>query len=118
MRSNEARLRNELCKTNRINVAPSYTMLAEALTQYLGKKQVKKGFLVIGPDVSSVLEIGTIPDLLTKPIVGFKPTIEFAEDGERIDPDVSEPSATLEKFAEIAKPLPELDPPESHFFLP
>ena len=75
-------------------------------------------FLVIGPDVSKVLEIGTIPDLLTKPIVGFKPTIEFAEDGESIDPDVSEPSDTLEKFAEIATPLPELDPPESNFFLP
>ena len=75
-------------------------------------------FLVIGPDVSRVLEIGTIPDLLTKPIVGFRPTIEFAEDGESIDPDVSEPSDTLEKFAEIATPLPELDPPESNFFLP
>ena len=75
-------------------------------------------FLVIGPEVSRVLEIGTIPDLLTKPMVGFKPTIEFAEEGDKIDPEVSEPKETLEKFAEIAAPLPELEPPESNFFLP
>jgi hypothetical protein len=74
-------------------------------------------FFVIGPEVSKVLEIGTIPDRLTKPIVGFKPTIEFAEEGDKIDPEVSEPKETLEKFAEMAAPLPELDPPESNFFL-
>ena len=75
-------------------------------------------FLVIGPDVSRVLEIGTIPDLLTNPIVGFSPTIEFAEDGDKIEPEVSDPKETVEKLAEIATPLPELDPPESIFFLP
>ena len=75
-------------------------------------------FFVIGPEVSNVLDIGTIPDLLTRPIVGFRPTMEFAEEGDNIEPDVSEPNETLDKFAEIAAPLPELDPPESKIFLP
>jgi len=75
-------------------------------------------FFVIGPEVSSVEDIGTIPDRLTIPTVGFRPTIEFAYDVDSIDPEVSEPSETLEKFAEIATPLPELDPPESNIFLP
>ena len=65
-----------------------------------------------------VLEIGTIPVLLTSPIVGLSPTIEFKEEGERIDPDVSDPSATDDKLAEIATPLPELEPPDSNSFLP
>ena len=68
--------------------------------------------------MSKVLEIGTMPVLLTKPIVGFKPTIEFNEEGESMEPEVSEPSATDEKLEEIATPLPELDPPDSNFFLP
>ena len=73
--------------------------------------------LVIGPAVSKVEEIGIIPDLLTLPIVGFIPTNELAEDGESIDPDVSEPSETEDKF-EAATPLPELEPPVSIIFLP
>ena len=36
--------------------------------------------LVIGPAVSSVDDIGTIPARLTFPIVGFIPTSEFADD--------------------------------------
>ena len=75
-------------------------------------------FFVIGPEVSNVLEIGTIPVLLTNPIVGFKPTIEFNDAGDNIDPEVSEPKETDEKFEEIATPLPELEPPDSNFFLP
>jgi hypothetical protein len=43
--------------------------------------------------VSNVLEIGTIPDLLKTPIVGFKPTTEFKLDGEVIEPEVSDPTA-------------------------
>ena len=38
IRSKEDSLRNEFCKTNLIHVAPSYTMLSDALTQYLLKK--------------------------------------------------------------------------------
>ena len=75
-------------------------------------------FLVIGPDVSKVFDIGIIPVLLTSPIVGFNPTIELSDDGERIDPEVSDPNDTEDKFADIAAPLPELDPPDSNSFLP
>ena len=50
IRSKEDSLRNEFCKTNLIHIAPSYTMLSDALTQYLVKKKWKKWFLVIGPE--------------------------------------------------------------------
>ena len=75
-------------------------------------------FFVIGPAVSRVDEMGTMPDLLILPIVGFNPTNELAEDGERIDPDVSEPNETDDKFDVVATPLPELEPPVSIIFLP
>ena len=75
-------------------------------------------FFVIGPAVSRVDEMGTMPDLLILPIVGFIPTNELAEDGERIDPDVSEPNETDDKFDVVATPLPELEPPVSIIFLP
>ena len=68
--------------------------------------------------VSKKLEIGTIPDLLMLPIVGFKPTNEFLEDGESIDPEVSDPNEATAKFAAIDTPLPELEPPLSNTFLP
>ena len=74
--------------------------------------------LVIGPGVSSVLEIGTIPPLLNKPIVGLSPTTEFELDGDKIDPEVSVPIAATAKFAAVATPLPELEPPVSCIFLP
>ncbi len=51
-------------------------------------------------------------------MVGFKPTIEFNDEGDKIDPDVSDPNATEDKLADIAAPLPELDPPDSNIFLP
>ena len=50
-------------------------------------------FLVMGPAVSRLLEIGTIPLLLKAPIVGFKPTTLFFPEGDNIDPEVSEPIA-------------------------
>jgi len=50
-------------------------------------------FFVIGPGVSSVLEIGTMPVLLNNPTVGLNPVTEFSEDGESIDPEVSVPTA-------------------------
>ena len=59
-----------------------------------------------------------IPDLLIDPTVGFMPTIELREEGERIDPDVSVPNATGAKFDAIATPLPELDPPDSNTLRP
>ena len=42
-------LRNENCKKNFFHIAPSYSILSDALTQYLVKKKWKKWFLVIGP---------------------------------------------------------------------
>ena len=74
--------------------------------------------LVIGPAVSSVDDIGTIPALLTLPIVGFIPTSEFADDGDKIDPDVSDPNEAAAKFEVVDTPLPELEPPVSKIFLP
>ena len=47
----------------------------------------------IGPVVSSVAEIGTTPERLRLPVVGLRPTREFALAGERIEPEVSEPTA-------------------------
>ena len=72
---------------------------------------------VIGPAVSNV-EIGTIPDLLTEPIVGFIPTREFEDEGDNIDPEVSRSIETELRFDAVATPLPELEPPVSNFFLP
>jgi hypothetical protein len=40
-----------------------------------------------------VLDSGTIPERLSKPVVGFRPTIEFELEGERMDPEVSVPTA-------------------------
>ena len=48
---------------------------------------------VIGPGVSKVLEMGTIPVLLNNPIVGFNPTTEFLLDGDKMEPEVSVPTA-------------------------
>jgi hypothetical protein len=39
-------------------------------------------FFVMGPGVSNVLEIGTIPVRLNKPVVGFRPISECCQDGE------------------------------------
>ena len=75
-------------------------------------------FFVIGPAVSRVDDIGIIPDLLTLPMGGFIPTKELAEEGDKIDPDLSDPEETDVKFDAVAAPLPQLHPPVSLFFLP
>src|SRR6266576_1106470 len=54
--------------------------------------------------------MGMTPDRLTSPSVGFRPTSEFAPDGQTIEPSVSVPMPTAAKFAAIAAPVPELDP--------
>jgi hypothetical protein len=66
--------------------------------------------LPIGPGVSCVNEIGTIPDRLIRPTVGFIPTIPLLFDGQTIDPLVSVPIATMHKLADTATPEPELEP--------
>jgi ABC transporter substrate binding protein (PQQ-dependent alcohol dehydrogenase system) len=42
-------LRNEDCRKNFFHITPSYSILSDALTQYLVKKKWKKWFLVTGP---------------------------------------------------------------------
>ena len=44
------------------------------------------------------------------PSVGFTPTSEQALDGHTIEPSVSVPIPTAAKFAEMAAPVPELEP--------
>src|SRR5262249_53879552 len=51
-----------------------------------------------------------IPARLTSPTVGLMPTSALLFDGETIDPSVSVPIATAQRFADAATPDPELDP--------
>ena len=57
-----------------------------------------------------MLEIGTIPDLLTRPTVGLNPTIPLMDDGQDIDPLVSVPIAISTIPAATATAEPELEP--------
>ena len=51
-----------------------------------------------------------MPVRLSNPTVGLIPTIPLADEGQTIDPSVSVPTATVQRFAETAAPEPELDP--------
>ena len=64
----------------------------------------------MGPAVSWLCAIGTIPVLLTSPTVGLMPTRPLTFDGETIDPSVSVPTPTAARFAATATPVPELEP--------
>ena len=50
VRSKSDSLRNDKCRNNLFHIPPSYSMLSDALTQYLVKKKWNKWFLVTGPD--------------------------------------------------------------------
>ena len=65
---------------------------------------------VIGPAVSCVAEIGTIPVRLTSPIVGRSPTIPCAADGLVIEPEVSVPIVIAARPAAAAAPEPDDEP--------
>src|SRR5882757_8574479 len=65
---------------------------------------------VKGPAVSWLCDIGTMPRRLTRPTVGFKPTMPLIEAGLTIDPSVSVPTAAAQRFAETATAEPELEP--------
>jgi hypothetical protein len=54
--------------------------------------------------------MGMIPVLLTKPTVGFKPTIPLMDEGQLMEPLVSVPMAKEHRFAATATPEPELEP--------
>ena len=64
----------------------------------------------IGPGVSWLCAIGMMPDRLARPSVGLMPTSEQLFDGETIEPSVSVPIASAQRFADTAPPDPELDP--------
>ena len=51
------------------------------------------------------------PARLTRPDVGIRPTMPQSEAGPRIDPPVSEPSATGTRPAATAAPDPDEEPP-------
>ncbi len=55
VRAKNDSLRNENCKKNFFHIPPSYSILSDALTQYLVKKKWKKWFLVTGPDKNDQL---------------------------------------------------------------
>ncbi len=55
VRAKNDSLRNENCKKNFFHIPPSYSILSDALTQYLVKKKWKKWFLVTGPDKNDKL---------------------------------------------------------------
>ena len=65
---------------------------------------------VMGPAVSCVWLIGTIPLRETSPTVGFSPTRPFMDDGQLIEPSVSVPMAAAAMPAATAAAEPELDP--------
>src|SRR5690242_20614268 len=46
----------------------------------------------------------------TRPTVGLSATMPLIEPGQTSEPSVSEPSAAAARLAEIADPLPELEP--------
>jgi hypothetical protein len=64
----------------------------------------------MGPAVSWLCAIGTIPDRLTSPSVGLMPTRPQLFEGETIEPSVSEPTAAAQRFAAVAAPEPEEEP--------
>jgi hypothetical protein len=60
--------------------------------------------------VSWLCEIGTMPLRLTRPTVGFNPTMPQIEDGLTIEPSVSLPTAAAHRLAATAAAEPELEP--------
>jgi hypothetical protein len=60
---------------------------------------------------SSDLQAGTMPRVLSKPRVGFSPTMLLKAAGTRPEPAVSVPSAKLTSPAATATAEPELEPP-------
>jgi hypothetical protein len=64
----------------------------------------------IGPAVSWLWAMGTMPVRLTNPSVGFNPARLLHALGEVIEPSVSVPMAAAQRFAATATPEPELEP--------
>src|SRR5437762_11926260 len=51
-----------------------------------------------------------MPDRETRPTVGLIPTSALVPEGHTMDPSVSVPTPTAERFAATATPVPELEP--------
>ena len=64
----------------------------------------------IGPAVSWLCAIGTIPSRLTRPTVGLSPTMPVTAAGQRMLPSVSVPMPTTARLAATATAVPELEP--------
>src|SRR2546425_11826197 len=64
----------------------------------------------IGPAVSWLWAMGTMPLRDTRPSVGLIPTSEQAADGQTIEPSVSVPTPTAAKFAAMPAAVPEPEP--------
>src|SRR5687768_3921124 len=64
----------------------------------------------MGPAVSCEIEIGIMPERLTSPTVGFRPTRPLTAAGQMMLPSVSVPMPIAPRLAAIAAPVPELDP--------
>ena len=54
--------------------------------------------------------MGTMPARLISPSVGLIPTMPLVDEGETIEPSVSVPTATAQRFAATATAEPELEP--------
>jgi hypothetical protein len=54
--------------------------------------------------------MGTTPDRLTSPMLGFRPTTPVALAGQTMEPSVSVPTATVARLAATAAADPELEP--------
>src|SRR5262250_2882350 len=54
--------------------------------------------------------MGMIPERLIRPSVGLIPTSPVNEEGERMEPSVSVPTATAQRLAATAAAEPELEP--------
>src|SRR5580704_8920142 len=72
---------------------------------------VSSTVLVIGPTWSSDQDSGITPRMLTRPYVGFNPTMPQYEAGIRTEPAVSVPSDAKHWAAATAAPGPPDDPP-------
>ena len=66
---------------------------------------------VIGPAVSRVCEIGTMPACDQRPVLGRRPTMPHSAAGMRTEPPVSEPMPPGAMRAPTATPTPPLEPP-------
>ena len=65
----------------------------------------------IGPQWSSEGQSGRIPARLTRPKVGFRPTMPQHDAGQRIEPPVSVPGASGDHSRCERGPEPPLEPP-------